>query len=90
MKSLCRDYSIHIHRQGLCLRQVIIEVEVDGLHEGIIVHAQFIEILIVVMDTIFLQGLVHFQVAFVVLPGVAACVAVVLHVAIQNLKHVLL
>ena len=75
----------HATQSGL--RQIIIEVQVNGLEIGIIIHAQLIEFLIIICDAIVFQCFGHVEVALVILPGVAGSMSIVLEVSVTNLSH---
>lgn len=61
----------------LCLRKVIIEVEMDGLQVLIIIHAQVVEFFIFIWDLVLFKGFLHIQIDAIIFPCVAGSMAIV-------------
>ena len=70
--------------------QIVVVVENDRLQERVVLHAQLVELVVLVDDAVLGQRLVHVEHTTLVLPRVGAGVCVILEIAAQNLVHVLL
>ena len=72
------------------LGEVVVEVQADGGGEEVPVQPAAVHVGVLVRDPVLPQGAVHEERGARVLPGVAAGVRVVAHVAMQHLLQRLL